>query len=510
MNRPLLKLADWPAWAAGLLVGFGLLLRLRQYLTFRSLWLDELFIANNIAGHSLRFLVFEKLDAQQAAPVGFLAALKAAGEFFGYQDFVLQFIPLFFGLAVLPAAVGLAGRYRHPGARVFYIGLLALAPVLIYYSTELKQYILDVFFCTLLVWLALAHPRWRFGKRILLAAGAAAVVFSHASVFVLAAVGLAGLLNAVRKQDRSDALAWFGLGAAWLAVFAITFLASSRHVAGSDFMLEYWKESFAPKPFNPAGLRWYGHRVLGLAYLGFSPPFVVSPVPVPGWHSPINYLIALAMLAGAALMLRRDPAWGRVNLLITLLPLAASLFHQYPFGSRLILFLVPVVFSWLAFFLDELAAQRHAVFRWLAAGLGAAVLLYLAYPAFQSAVRPQVYSDYKGAIGYVTAHHQPGDQLAVSRWSMGAQKFYAHRYPLEDMRMIVPVPGNNDAAAYLKEICTQQDFGRTWFIFTHRFEERVRFLDPLAEAAGPPILVWEGAGAATYLFDLTPTAACGR
>jgi hypothetical protein len=84
----------------------GFILYARQYLANRSLWLDEAMLVNNVVSHSLRFLLTQALESEQAAPVGFLISLKILGKFLGYQDFILRLVAFisdwrFFGRVLL-------------------------------------------------------------------------------------------------------------------------------------------------------------------------------------------------------------------------------------------------------------------------------------------------------------------------------------------------------------------------------------------------------------------------
>ena len=70
-----------------LIILFGTLLRLTQYLSNRSLWLDEAFLALNIVNRSFLQLL-KPLDNNQGAPIGFLMLEKFLPEL-GGQDLLL-------------------------------------------------------------------------------------------------------------------------------------------------------------------------------------------------------------------------------------------------------------------------------------------------------------------------------------------------------------------------------------------------------------------------------------
>ena len=60
-----------------LIILFGTLLRLTQYLSNRSLWLDEANLALNIVNRSFLQLL-KPLDNNQGAPIGFLMLERSA------------------------------------------------------------------------------------------------------------------------------------------------------------------------------------------------------------------------------------------------------------------------------------------------------------------------------------------------------------------------------------------------------------------------------------------------
>ena len=83
----------------GILI-FGAILRLRQYFSGRSLWADEAMLALNIVNRNFAQL-FQPLEYDQGAPLGFLLVEKLFNTLFGRHELVLRFFPLLAGLASL-------------------------------------------------------------------------------------------------------------------------------------------------------------------------------------------------------------------------------------------------------------------------------------------------------------------------------------------------------------------------------------------------------------------------
>ncbi len=97
--------ADWTRrnwiWiATAISVAVGAVLRIRQYLTGRSLWHDEVMLASNILGRSYGDLL-KPLDHAQGAPLGFLLIEKAVVNLLGQDEFALRLFPFLSGMLAL-------------------------------------------------------------------------------------------------------------------------------------------------------------------------------------------------------------------------------------------------------------------------------------------------------------------------------------------------------------------------------------------------------------------------
>ncbi len=80
-----------------IIILFGIILRLGQYLFNRSLWLDESYLTLNIINKSFSQLLLP-LDYDQAAPIGFLIVEKVIVGIFGNNEYALRLFPLLSGI----------------------------------------------------------------------------------------------------------------------------------------------------------------------------------------------------------------------------------------------------------------------------------------------------------------------------------------------------------------------------------------------------------------------------
>ena len=76
-------------------------------------------------------------------PIPLLLAEKSLTTFFGYSEYVLRFLPLLAGCALLVITWTVFSSLFDRRIALISVGLMAVYRPLIYYSSELKQYGLD-------------------------------------------------------------------------------------------------------------------------------------------------------------------------------------------------------------------------------------------------------------------------------------------------------------------------------------------------------------------------------
>ena len=503
-------------WLA-LLVGTGLLLRGRQYLFNRSLWLDEAYLAVNFLERDLGQLLLEPLANGQAAPLGFLALTQLMTVMLGTHDWVLRVQPLVSGALTLVAAWALARRtLPHGTAQATFVGLLALSPVLIYYSSEFKQYQNDVLATVGLLWLALRFDlqQWRRDAWILAVAGAVAVWLSHASLFVLAGVGVVLWLDAARQRRRAAWLAVSAMGLVWVLAFAAHHALTMRSLSGNQHLLTFWNFAYAPMPPGSwSEWRWYLDSALALVYLAMRHVGVAHHGELAAWFDGLNLALLGLCVAGWLALARRAPRMAAMGLAVVLVTLAASALHLNPFRFRPTLFLVPLVHLGLASLVQAVLDRRDLPARHLLGAVATAfVLLVPATTSWQVLRKPHNDQDIKSALTHIAGQVTPGDGIVIDSMSHKAFDFYARRFGLETAPTVVFRPTINqhhDALATVRRLCIERPMQRSWIIVTHRLNDRKAFLDHIASVT-PPLQRWNGQGAVALLYDFRGSAYCRR
>ncbi|WP_172967845.1 glycosyltransferase family 39 protein [Micromonospora sp. WMMA2032] len=437
----------WPV--AGLLVAFGAGLRIRQWSFARSFWSDELYVAHNVRERGYLDLL-QPLAFSQSAPPGWLWLERFSFEHLGDSERSLRLVPLLFGLALLPLVAGIGRRLLPPLAALAALLLVAVAPFLIGYSNELKQYSAEAFFVTLVVGLALllsrGVPSWA-GAALFWSVAAVAAVFSTLSIPVAGTLGVLLVAQTLTRPGRLPAQRWRDLGRflapapAWAAVALVVYVLFLAPGLADQQLAAYWqgKSIYPAHPLTdlPATVGWFVATYRSLATV----PFVA-------WSA---WVVVPLLVLGAAAGLRRLSA---VAVLVLLTPLAAGLagaaVSVYPFNGRLALYAVPacLVLAALAAAPPEVRAGMPARVRWV---VGVVLLLALAVPQLATAVVATVHparafaqggganaADYRTALDYLDTQRRPGDLVLATTVSWNAQSWYG---PAADAYVVAAGPG---------------------------------------------------------------------
>jgi hypothetical protein len=440
-----------------LIILVGLVFRLRQYAAQRSLWLDEVMLARNIVERSFSQLA-QPLDYNQGAPLGFLYIEKLLTEILGNRDYILRLLPLLAGCFSLYLMYRLASYCIRGPSTFVALALFALSDRLIYYTSEFKQYSIDVLIVLLLYLAAAPDLEGRATRKhhlLLTFGGAIALWVAHPAAFVLASIGFALFLLYLVRRDWGM-LRWFTLsGLVWIGSFGLLYLASLRHLTASRELLDFWQPAFMPMP-PWANLRWL---IDALRYLFVDPAGLSA-----------SLVGALLGLTGAILLVRQRWLWGVALFFPLILTLMASGLHVYPFGGRLLLFVVPSLLIAVAVGLEGVrsALQRTGAF---AIGVWAVLVVVLLWgPAVNAAdkfLKPPMGEHIRPAFAYVQAHRQPDDIIYVYYGAEHAFRYYASMFGFDLSDYVRGTYARLNPRKYLDDIEALRGKGRVWLFFTH-------------------------------------------
>ena len=485
-----------------MIIAWGILLRLTEYVSNRSLWLDESRLALNIVSRSFSQLL-RPLDYGQGAPVGFLMLEKAAVRVLGSGEYGLRFFPLLCGVISLLLFYRLARLSISPKAVPIALGLFALSGPLIYYSSEAKQYSSDVAVAVLLLCAAIYYESCRAGRSAVATFGllsAASIWFSHPSAFVSAGVAMSLTLFCLAGRRWSRLVSVSIVFLLWALSFVACYVVSLRQLSNDNTLLNYWSFGFVPSPLlSLVAVKWFIDTFFGI----FRNP---AGLEFPG-------LAALTFLIGCSSMFSTKAEKSFILMSPVFPTLIAAGLHKYPFNGRLLLFIVPT----LLLFIAEGAQQIWSKTKDEAAIIGACLIgLLFLHPLLFSTyhlIKPSAgelppgiahtREEIKPVIKYVENHRNEGDVLYVYSAAEPAFRYYAPRFSLSNLNLIHG--SSNNWEDYEKDLNQLRGHRRVWLLFSHShtaagLDEEMFFLY-LSNRSGTRLDSFQSEGAAVYLYD---------
>ena len=400
----------------GVILGVAVLFRLWD-LAARNLWTDEAWVA--LA--ALAPTPGEALVLGRSTPPFYTLTLWGLVQVFGGSEAVLRSLSFAFGVGSVALFWFVAHRLANQAASILSSALVAVSPVLVYFSKELKQYSSDAFFAVLVVWLTerLKERPSQTQWLSLALVGFFALGFSHGVVFVLPMIlGVLWL-----EMPRPYRFRVASLGAFWgLAVIMFYLLAYRRQV--DPELVAYWVQDFPDFSGLLPFLTWLSGAWGRYFHYFFHSFFSINSGGLWG---------VVFLLAGLLIVVREGPRrllfyWGGP----LLLTLCAAALHRFPFmghynGSRLLLFSAPWLYLIAAIGMGAIFSQLwHRPWRWLASALAALVLISSQPLALmRENLRPQANrQELKPLAAYLKYHLLPGDRIYVYYHAIYPFKYY--------------------------------------------------------------------------------------
>jgi hypothetical protein len=447
-----------------LILGGGV--RLASLLSDRCLWIDEAMLALNLVNRSPRQL-FDPLDWNQGAPVGFLLAVKASISVFGVSEWALRLVPFAASCAGMIGFAWVSRRLLSPYGALFATVLFAFSPYLVSYAGECKQYACDASIAIGLFATALGLLEGKGGWRwaMLACAGAVAVWCSHPAAFVLGGIGTALLAKAAVSRDRKRFLSASLTVSFWLVSFGACYLICLKQLGGNKYLTNYWTDHFMALPPKSLGdLSWVADHLIA---------FFTTPGGFGGLLVPLGGFAAVLALIGLREFGReRWPVTVALAMPVALVMFASGL-HKYPFGGRLLLFLVPFAVlavangAWAIF---EALREKN---RFAALAVLALMALASGWQTFDVVRRPLRHEQLTPVMEKIRRDMQPGDGIYVYYSAIPAFTFYTRERPLGESAITFGEEHRGDPTGYIAELSKLH--GRVWIIFSHphNYEETV-------------------------------------
>lgn len=433
-------------------IALGCALRIWYYLKGFSFFLDECALALNVVHRSYATLA-QGLDFDQAAPLGFLYLLKLETGTLGSSEAVFRLVPLLSSIGAIFAFYMLTRTLSSGWALVAANVLMCVNQMAISYSAQGKQYSLEMLGGVLMLWfsgpLFRSDSSWKvFWFRTV----ALALIpwFSFSAVFVLSGIGAAlafsGVIGAGVHLRRAAGAIFL-----WMVLWIPVYILSIRPGMANRMLAAFWAAQYFPLHAPSQVPRWIFNRLLEFGILSF--------------HKRLWVLAAAGLFAGVVASLRRRDMLLLSGCATILACFGAAVLQKYPFGGRLILFLVPIFILLMVQGFQELRAVVPAWGGLVLQIVALVALLWCTESAIKAyAFHPGFPDEPREALRFARANWKTGDHLYVSGYSSPCVLYYnsSLRFPTSQIELNVSaVDGAEHTPTALSVPVTG---GRDWLI----------------------------------------------
>jgi hypothetical protein len=333
-----------------LFVIYGIGISLVQFLANRSLWADEAMLALNII-HRSPVELFKHLDYQQSAPPLFLLAEKLFSTVIPNSEYGLRLFPMLcFWMALY-----LFYRIVRKQQNIYLVCIIALTMFVtsrpfLRYSSEVKQYMTDVFVLLAIFWLTVKDYKKERMKYLMLGiSGIIAIYLSNVTLIILATSGLYLCYKQISPCDsfraamkrRRNLYPLILVSAGWMVSAVIYYWYFVKGHPVKEFMEQYWSKHCGFLIINPLDEKFVDAIFNMLCSLFSAYFFLCWPFSIPVIWIIISVL-SIFYVSGIIRIIKQK----RTDLIIlyclpALLHLVMSTLHLYPCAIRLTLYTFP-------------------------------------------------------------------------------------------------------------------------------------------------------------------------
>lgn len=480
----------------------GVALVLYQFFLNRSLWRDEAKLALNIINKSSAELLIP-LDYLQVAPVLFLQIEKLFSLLLPNTELGLRLFPLLcylLSLFLFNRIVHIL--FKDYSTRLFSLSLFVFNATLVYYSSEVKQYMVDVMVLTVLYYLVLRTYRNQRNKWIALgAAGVLGVFLSNVTPLILLSIGLYLLYDNV-KNKRSNWPGIISVSLIWGSTLVVYYLLFVHNHPLRERMIIFWghNQGFMPQ------------EILSRVFLEFLlNKFSLlikmngSTAMLPTFHRSGDEIIFIDvfLLAFISYGFVRLCVKRRIDILIlTLAPIALQLllsgFKLYPFDTRLLIYTCPLIVVVSSFGFDSFqkAISKRVEIK---SSLASVIPILLGSSLFVHKGFPIENIELKKSIVFLQENVKEKDRVFLSQPVRPAFEYYQQisDLALDSERLIYGKQVWSEPDQFIKEIVPEE--GRVWFVFDSDFQHLFSYLQ---EQGYKPMRKFSAHGSVVYLLDL--------
>jgi len=399
-----------------LLVATGIILATIQFFFNRSLWNDEASLALNIIQKN-SFDLLKPLDYQQVAPILFIQFEKLFTTILPNSEYGLRLFPLIcYCTTLFIFSKLLKICLKNKISVIFALSIFVLNLTILYYSSEVKQYMSDVLVIVTNYFFLLKTYKNENDRLVTISTiGIVSILLSHVAPMILFTIGLYLVYDFlfIKKRSITPLLKTFLL---WFLFFSIYYINLIHKHPGRDYMITFWSKLGTFMTLNPFDSAFYEFFIKFFKYLFQT----LLPFSVAG-----AIVLPLLLLSGLVLKIKRkEYGFAILTVVPVVMHLILSSFQMYPVSPRLILYFTPLLIllisSGFDLFLDILKNKVSTNY------LQFSVIIILLFTVFNFTGKdfPIRKREIKKSIDYIQQNFRNGDNLFVDRSADRAFRYY--------------------------------------------------------------------------------------
>jgi hypothetical protein len=489
---------------SAVILALGGLGSLIQFLFNRSLWGDEAALALNII-HKSSVELLKPLDYYQVAPALFLQIEKLFSMILPDTEYGLRLFSLLCFWASIYLFYRIVKKLDSVYVTVTALSFFCFGYIFVFYSSEVKQYMSDVF--TLLCVFYFVTRKYKNEKNkywLLGIIGTIAVFLSNVAPVILCTCGLYMVYDHifVRKKKITPLLAVFSV---WLSAFLLYYCFFIYAHPHKEFMVGFWQKERGFLPINPSNANFY-------AFLMEVPKIVFTAIfdlNIEKTHSLIIVCGLIILFVTGMVRLIRDK---KINLIIltcvpVLLHLLISAFQLYPFYRRLILYTLPGVIIVSALGFDYFAKTVIPLLKYKNIRLFV-IIIPILFSSFSLFSRyPIERTEYKKSIKYVKEHINESKNIYLYGWESIIMKYYMDiGFLPEEINIINKEAGKNFnvSPVSLENLLEELNLlhHKNWILFSSTAMSDEKFIVSRLDSLGyDKVKEFHTKGSSVYLYD---------
>jgi len=472
------KSIDWNKIGTIIIYSIPNLLILFVFYSNRSLFLDGLNLARNVAEGSFSD-ISQPLKYEQSAPILFLYLSKISTLIFGVSEYSLRLLPLISGLGCLfffKSTIDklLSSKYVLLG--VFCLGTHAM---FIRYATEYKQYMTDALVSILLIWLALKLSKLSKKNTIIIGlCGTIAIWLSMPSIFIL--VGLICYYVHIQYTNRDSQFptiilaTWFTINFALEYFFILSPAISSEHM--QNFHHNYFIQGtfWEPNSFQHD----YG--------------LIISMIRMAVGKSGLAIAAAVALTSICIYdFIRNRKSIGLLIFLPILAVFGASLLGKYSLIERLMLFTLPLLFILILLGLQILVEKlknKKPILKYSILGIiGLSLLVgFSQTQGFKYLSDPLEIEDNRTSLIYIDKHEKHANSIVCTQLAYPAYAYYSnYDKNLKSLNIGIAIAAKyDDSVIELAINQCKKDKDDVWVLMGHMLDHEITNLISKLDKAG--------------------------